>query len=171
MKFIIGVISIFNLILVPAWLFNIGFNLTPSLPRGIYMTVNEDPKHNDIVNFCLEDNYFISVSRNTGYVGNGLCKSNLQPLLKRVAGMAGDTVSIQDDGIYVTRKNKNIACVWDLPKKFDSKGRPMISVLESGVIPKNKMLVLTTHKGSFDSRYFGLIDSNTASKTIPLFTF
>jgi len=49
-----------------------------------------------------------------------------------------------------------------LPRQFprqDSQGRELPeSLLENGIIPKGKALVLTKHVGSFDSRYYGLVN-------------
>ena len=171
MRFFIGVISLFSVVLVVAWQAGIGINVTPSLPKGIYMSVNELPVHGDIVKFCLQDKEFIKIAHDNEYIGAGVCDSNLRPLLKLVAGMPGDTICIEENGIYVTPKGKNIACVWALPRKEDSQGRAINSQLESGVIAENKVLVLTTYSGSFDSRYFGLININTVSKAVNLLSF
>lgn len=171
MKVFISTICIFCIVLVAAWILDIGINVTPSLPKGLYMGVNERPVHGDIVKFCLQDEEFIKIAHENEYVGVGICDSNLRPLLKIVAGMAGDTICIKENGIYVTQKGTNIACVWALPRKEDSQGRAIKSRLESGVIAENKVFVLTTHEGSFDSRYFGLIDINTVSKAVNLITF
>ncbi len=55
MKFIKLILFIL-LIFFGAWHFKIGLNLTPLLPRGLYMVSdNQNLKHSDIVKFCLNE--------------------------------------------------------------------------------------------------------------------
>ncbi len=152
--------------------YEIGINTTPSLERGIYYISNENIKRNDIIKFCLEDEEFSNIAHKNGYLDESyLCENGLQPLLKQVAGLAGDKVEVSAKGIFVTPKGKDIACTWYPPQTSDTKGRPLFSKLESGEIPKGKVLALTTYKNGFDSRYFGLIDIKSTSKANNLLTF
>lgn len=45
------------------------------------------------------------------------------------------------------------------------------SLLTDGVIPAGKALVLTTHPGGFDSRYYGFVPLESLQKMDPVFTF
>lgn len=122
------------------------FNPTPSLPKGVYRIVpasdfgQGDLAKGDFVSFCLQGE-FSDLANERGYIQAGSCAGGLRPLLKRLAGLPGDYI---EAGSLVVRS-------------VDSQGRPMPSVLASGIIPSGMALVLADHEGSFDSRYFGLV--------------
>jgi len=79
-----------------ALLYSIGFrlNLTPSLPRGIYRATEGRPERGGLVAFCLESPVWTSLARERGYLGSGSCPSGLRPLLKYLAGLPGDAVTV-----------------------------------------------------------------------------
>jgi len=114
-------------------------NLTPSLPKGFYLLCPGTPGRGDLAAFCLEGD-FAELARQRGYLQAGSCPSGLRPLLKKVAGLPGDVIP----GDLAVRST-------------DSQGRPMPSILSSGVVPPGMALMLAEHPGSFDSRYFGLV--------------
>ena len=133
-------------------------NPTPSLPKGIYRLAPEhkpaDLAKGDLVSFCLRGE-FADMSKERGYLLAGSCESGLRPLLKRLAGLPGDQI---DAAALIIRT-------------MDSQGRPMPSVLRSGVIPTGMALVLADHEGSFDSRYFGLVPLESLQRVEPVFVF
>lgn len=154
-----GLFSAFCLALGFALAFGAGLriNPTPSLPKGIYRVFPKDteagaPGKGDLVSFCLEGE-FAALAGERGYLQAGSCPNGLRPLLKRLAGLPGD--SIQTDALVVRTE--------------DSQGRPMSSVLRSGVIPSGMALVLADHEGSFDSRYFGLVPLDALQRVEPVF--
>ena len=143
------------LALVLALAFGAGLriNPTPSLPKGIYRILPGSPQKGDLVSFCLDGDY-AALARERGYLEAGSCPSGLRPLLKRLEGLPGDVVPS------------------DLPfQTLDSHGRPMPSVLQSGLIPPGMALVLADHPGSFDSRYFGLVPLEELQRVEPIFLF
>ena len=79
----------------------------------------------------------------------------MRPLLKRLAGLPGDHIEAGSLDI----------------RSEDNQGRPMSSVLASGVIPTGMALVLADHEGSFDSRYFGFVPLETLQRVDPVFVF
>lgn len=94
-------------------------NPTPSLPKGVYRIVTgQNLAKGDLVSFCLQGD-FAELAKERGYLQAGSCENGLRPLLKRLAGLAGDYIQA---GSLVIRA-------------VDSQGRPMPSVLHSGVIP------------------------------------
>lgn len=115
-------------------------NPTPSLPKGLYRLASGAPAKGDLVSFCLEGEY-AALAKERGYLHTGSCPSSLRPLLKRLAGLPGDTVN--PDTLNI--------------RTLDSQGRPMPSALRGGIIPPGMALVLADHEGSFDSRYYGLV--------------
>jgi len=121
------------------WCAGLRLNLTPSLPKGIYALCPGTPGKGDYVVFCLEG-AFADLARERGYLQSGSCPSGLRPLLKKVAGLPGDTIP---GDLFV--------------RSADSLGRSVPSILPKGSIPPGMALVLADHPGSFDSRYFGLV--------------
>mgnify|MGYP005974482701 CR=1 FL=1 len=129
-------------------------NPTPSLPKGVYRIALGEPAKGDLVSFCLQGD-FADLASERGYLQAGSCESGLRPLLKRLAGMPGD---------YIDAASLTIRTV-------DSQGRPMPSVLQSGVIPSGMALVLADYEGSFDSRYFGLVPLESLHRVESIFVF
>lgn len=130
-------------------------NPTPSLPKGVYRIVpGQDLAKGDLVSFCLQGG-FADLAKERGYLQAGSCENGLRPLLKRLAGLPGD---------YIQAGSMAVRAV-------DSLGRPMLSILHSGVIPSGMALVLADHEGSFDSRYFGLVPLESLQRVEPVFVF
>ena len=130
------------------------FNPTPSLPKGIYRIVSGAPKKNELVSFCLEGE-FAELALERGYLEPGSCPSGLRPLLKRLAGLPGDSVEPPAFPI----------------RSVDSHGRSMSPALVPGVVPPGMALVLADHPGSFDSRYFGFVPLDSLQRVEPVFVF
>ena len=129
-------------------------NPTPSLPKGVYRIVPGEPAKGDFVTFCLRGEFAV-LARERGYLQAGPCESGLRPLLKRLAGLPGDSIDAASLAV----------------RTVDSQGRPMPSALRSGVIPSGMALVLADHEGSFDSRYFGLVPLESLQRVEPVFIF
>ena len=133
------------------------FNPTPSLPKGIYRLAPGVPEKNDLVSFCLEGE-FAELALERGYLEPGSCPSGLRPLLKRLAGLPGDSV---DPSAFPIRS-------------VDSHGRSMPPALipwTPGIVPPGMALVLADHPGSFDSRYFGFVPLDSLQRVKPVFLF
>lgn len=147
------------------------FNLTPSMPQGIYVmeSAAERPERGDLVTFCLESNNpFTELARERGYAGSGSCPLGLKPFLKVLAGLPGDTVEASPDGIILGGS-------WlagTARPEYDSQGRPVPpSLLQDGPIPDGQALVISQrHGGSFDSRHFGLVPLDSLTKVTPVLT-
>ena len=144
------------LVLVFALTFGAGlrFNPTPSLPKGVYRIVPGVPEKNELVSFCLEGE-FAELALERGYLEPGSCPSGLRPLLKRLAGLPGDSVDPYSHPICAV----------------DSHGRSMTPALVPGVVPPGMALVLADHPGSFDSRYFGFVPLDSLQRVKSVFLF
>jgi conjugative transfer signal peptidase TraF len=144
-------------------------NTTHSLPVGIYRTVPEAPKRGDLASFCLSpENEYRKLAEERNYLGSSsLCPSGQKPLLKKLAGAAGDIIILHPDGIQVNSERHALTI-----RTHDSSGRPLPHKLRDGIIPTGKALILSTYNpNSFDGRYFGLVDASTLHKVIPILTF
>ncbi|SIN93461.1 conjugative transfer signal peptidase TraF [Halodesulfovibrio marinisediminis] len=151
--------------------FHLGYriNLTHSEPTGLYKLASAPLARGDLVAFCLSlENAYTAISAERNYLGtSALCSSGQKPLLKEVVGLAGDSVTVHSSSIQV-----NDMLFILTSRERDSQGRELPRKLHSVVIPESKALLLSTHhKNSFDSRYFGLVDTSKLRKVIPIFTF
>lgn len=139
--------------------YSFGFNATSSMEQGFYyQTLDQDTlNYGDIISFRLDEETAEKVHAKR-YV------SPHQKLLKFVGGLPGDKVDIIENQVCVTPKGKSISCLWGEIKEKDKDGNNTVSLLQPCIIPQNKVLAMATHKGSFDSRYFGLVDISAVTK-------
>ncbi len=139
--------------------YSFGFNTTASMETGFYYQAADQDTldYGDIISFKLDEETSQKVHAKR-YVGSH------RKLIKLVAGLPGDRVEIVDNQVCVTPKGKTVACVWGEIKEKDKDGNNTVSLLQSCIIPQNKVLAMTAHRGSFDSRYFGLVDISTVTK-------
>ncbi|WP_211252488.1 conjugative transfer signal peptidase TraF [Maridesulfovibrio frigidus] len=140
-------------------------NFTDSMPHGIYQIIPGKPAKGDLVTFSLrEDNPYFKISLDRKYLGH----YGKRPLLKTLAGTTGDNVEVTLEGININ----GLILSSSLLKNHDNHGRNLPSLLTSNLIPQGKALVMSTHtEGSFDSRYFGLVDAKEMQRVIPILTF
>lgn len=145
-------------------------NTTPSIPIGIYRTVKtENIALNDIAEYCLDYSTYVSLAKNREYLKHGPCRSGLQPLVKEVKGLPGNVLALNGHG-EITVDGETLK--FSQKADHDSKNRPLPnSMLTMGEIPAGKALLISYHKGGFDSRYFGLVDIKKLKKVRPLITF
>ncbi len=159
------------LILLPAlWLFGFRVNFTSSMPAGLYLVGAEQPKRSELASFCLPPaNPFFNVAGERHYLAAGVCLSGQQPLLKRLTGVPGDRLEINEGGITLNGR--------PLPgtrrPAHDSQGRALpASLLREGVIPVGFGLLLSDeHDGGFDGRHFGLIRLSSLYRVKPITLF
>ncbi|OCS38168.1 signal peptidase I [Campylobacter fetus] len=118
------------------YVFNLKFNITASMPLGIYQIQNITPKKGDLVIFKLSQNSEI--------------------LLKRVVAVNGDFVKVNKNGVFINKKLLENSTIF----KFDTKGNPLKNVNINTNLQQNEIFVMGDHEKSFDSRYFGIINTN-----------
>lgn len=136
------------------------FNVSPSEPMGVWKEVPAGTiKRGDMVSVCVPpDAPEISIAKSRNYILPGSCPGNLAPLVKSVAAVAGDTVTISTTGVLV-----NGAFVSHTgPATRDSAGRPLQPV-PYGIytVPAGAIFLLSEYSPkSFDSRYFGFVPAS-----------
>jgi conjugative transfer signal peptidase TraF len=130
-------------------------NTTPSVPMGLWLVqpTTQKIQRGSMISICPVDKPIFRLARSRGYIPAGPCSGRYTPLLKRVAAMPGDRVTITQSGLWVNGKS--------LPnsrsKLRDAAGRPL-PILPPGkykVAPNTLWLISTHSSNSFDSRYFG----------------
>jgi conjugative transfer signal peptidase TraF len=132
-------------------------NATPSMPIGIWQlgAAHVIPKRGDIVSVCLPDGSVVHQALRRGYITAGTCPSGAEPLVKPVAAIGGDLVSVSATGISVDATP--IANTRALVR--DEAGRVLHPMAEGSyrVVPDEVWLLSDHDPRSFDSRYFGAV--------------
>ena len=131
------------------------FNLTPSMPRGLWRVVVRDTplRRGEVVVLCPPDTGPVRLGAARGYIPAGRCPGGYEPLVKPIAAMAGDVVAVSPSGVTVNGQ----PVPGTAPLARDSAGRPLPAV-PAGVypVPPGDVWLLSGHDPrSFDSRYFG----------------
>jgi conjugative transfer signal peptidase TraF len=132
-------------------------NLTGSLPVGVYLVSGAAPRRDAIVLTCLPANV-AAFARERGYVPRGGgCPGSVLPVGKPMVAIAGDTVTVTPSGLFVNgRPVPN-----SQPLAVDRLGRPLPRLaLGRYVVGPGALWVVSSYsRVSFDSRYFGAVDT------------
>lgn len=160
------------LILYVIWLLNplgipykrlIYFNYTESLPTGIYIAIPSFGLRNfDTVAFAIDDNIY-TLAKDREYLSPSLAR----PYFIKKALVSGHHYEISEKGFYLDHNYVGSVA------QQDNRGRPLPHQ-EFGdyIVPEGKIIAFTPHPQSFDSRYFGPVDtSKIETRVIPLLTF
>lgn len=144
-------------------------NATPSLPRGLWLVVG-DPgtvRLGDVVTFCPPLVPALAEARERGYVAQGSCAGEFEPMMKPVVALAGDTVAVSSAGVTVNGQS----LVRSEPLSRDGAGRPLPQAV-GGTVATGQIWVVSSHnERSFDSRYFGPIPQTQLTAILrPLWT-
>jgi conjugative transfer signal peptidase TraF len=141
-------------------------NHTASLPMGLWRIEVRGGAigRGDIVSICPPDTPVFGVARARGYVPHGRCPGGYEPLLKPVAAIAGDIVTVTPGGLLVNgRAMPNSAAL-----AADSAGRPLPRqpACSFTVAEGEFWLVSSFNAASFDSRYFGAVPASLVIGTV-----
>jgi len=142
-------------------------SLTPSMPRGIYLSVPLALVPGVIVVECLPLE-LATFGKERGYLHDGNCPGHAISVLKRIVGVPGDTIELGDtyvaidgtlrlDGFLVER---------------DFKGREIPKVArQTFTLGAGEYFLLGTHPRSWDNRYTGLTyRENIIDTVVPVLT-
>jgi conjugative transfer signal peptidase TraF len=132
-------------------------NATASMPRGIWRVEAGGTRiaRGEVVSICLPDTPAVREAAQRGYISAGACPGGHEPLLKPIAAIAGDAVTVT--GHVIAVNGEPIAD--SAPLYSDSAGRPL-QPIPAGVyhVPGGTVWLLSGHDPrSFDSRYFGAV--------------
>ena len=134
---------------------DIWFNITPSIPQGIYrLSKNENEIKNDsIILFCLNNKY-AEIAKDRKYISAGKCRKGLSPIGKHVIASYPDKVKINNNGIYIN--GKLVKNTRPLPQ--DKEGRNLIHTELCKTLKQDEFIVASSKEDSFDSRYYGIVE-------------
>jgi len=128
-------------------------NTSPSLPRGLYRTVDSPVARGSTVLACPPW-AAARLARERGYLFSGPCPGGVDPLGKRVLAAGGDRVEVTVDGLRVADRLVPLSRV----RRFDARGRPLPSLVgRTFVLAPGEVWLYAPHPRSFDSRIFGPI--------------
>jgi conjugative transfer signal peptidase TraF len=132
-------------------------NATAFMPRGIWRVEAAGTRiaRGEVVSICLPDTPVVREAAERGYISAGDCPGGHEPLLKPIAAIGGDAVTVTAHDIAVN--GESIAD--SAPLYSDSAGRPLQSVSAGAYhVPADTVWLLSRHDPrSFDSRYFGAV--------------
>jgi conjugative transfer signal peptidase TraF len=134
--------------------FGLRINTSPSLPVGLYVVTSDSSAN--LIEFCLAEP-FAALSLARAYRSAGACWDGGAPLLKPVVAKAGDVVDLSVRGISVN----GVLLANTAPLSKDTKGR-LLEPWPFGrfpVAPGTVWVASSYHSRSFDSRYFGPVDT------------
>jgi len=142
-------------------------NLTPSVPRGLYLYVPGRVERGQIVQACLPEN-LATYARSHEILTRGPCPYDVEPIVKVLAAVAGDVVTVADD----VRVNGHL---WPTSaiRSFDSRSRRVEMRMPAGTLrlAANHVLLLGLHPSSWDGRYFGALSSSAVTgRWFPILT-
>lgn len=139
------------------------FNLTSSLPLGVYRVTSDPPRRGSIVHVCLARDV-AEFARARGYLGPGRCLSGVRPLGKVVLAVEGDVVTLEQDKIRVN----GIAVPNSSTLSEDSQGRALQHRAwgEHRLGPGELWLFSPYHRNAYDSRYFGPVQTSQVESVL-----
>ena len=146
--------SLFVMAVAAVWLAGYRVNLTESYPRGLWRVTDAPIAKGALVLFCPGDAALFEKARAAGYLSYGLCDGGFAPLIKRIAAVSGDRVTVTEAGVRIndalqanSRKIAADTAGWDVPQA------PIPDVVPAGHV----LLMSDYNARSYDSRYFGAV--------------
>jgi len=143
----------------------IRINMTASMPRGAYLLRGTHPIHaGDFVMVCLDDDSLAQFALQRGYLSVGYCANSTQHLLKQVAAKNGDLVKLKTNAVIVN----GISLPHSTTLNMDSLNRSLPAIRRGIYILNAHQLWLygTESAKSWDSRYFGIINTARVVQTV-----
>lgn len=130
-------------------------NVTGSMPEGFYFERPASAVHRgDAVAACLPS----AIARfglRRGYLKPGTCPEGVAPVLKVVAGVAGDVVEREPHRLLVN--GRLVAGCSGGAVRHDGRGRPLTPIPARVRVPVGDVYLCAPAPGSWDSRYYGPI--------------
>ena len=148
----------------------IRINTSESIPLGIYRSSGKSIQKGDCVLFCPPSTPVFDMAKERGYITSGLCPGGYGYMMKKVAGISGDLVTVDSTGVRVNGQ----LLPNSTPLQADPSGRPMpLFHADSYILAGSEVLLMSNTCGlSFDGRYFGPINRVQIKTVIlPVFTW
>ena len=139
-------------------------NGTDSEPVGIYWAVSKLPARGDFAFVLPPALSIFKVALERGYLSAGPSPAGTCALIKQVAALGGDRVTIDQEGVQVN----GVLLKNSAPRLADDAGRPMPACwLINYTLGGDQVLLLSDYSpASFDGRYFGPLPVTTIQSVI-----
>jgi len=118
------------------------WNVTPSIPVGLYHVTHRSPRRGDLVLVALPE-------RVRGLAGDRQYLGPKSLLIKPVAAIGGDRVCRLNSRVWISGHAVVIA------RAADALDRPLPTWRGCRILSSTQIFVLSRSSDSFDSRYFG----------------
>jgi len=145
-------------------------NGTNSEPVGIYWAISKPLARGDLVFVLPPASSIFKLAKERGYLAAGPSPAGTCGLIKQVAAVGGDRVTIDSTGVRVNGiRLKNSA-----PRAADDAGRPMRAYeLSDYALGSEEVFLMSDYNpASFDGRYFGPLSKTTIQSVIvPVLTW
>jgi conjugative transfer signal peptidase TraF len=152
------VVAAFAIVLARVVAPSFTWNLSASLPRGLYrLDPSAPPRLDAIVSFAPPPSAVPLITARRYLAARA-------SLLKRVVALPGDTVCVGDSFVA---NGRLIGAV----SRHDSAGRALTPYLFCGAVPPDSAFVATSAALSFDSRYFGPVVLSSLTVAVPVWTY
>jgi conjugative transfer signal peptidase TraF len=158
------------LILITAIAVGLRINGTHSFPVGLYLATRKRPEKGDLVFLDPPALPLFALAKERGYLGAGFSPAGCGALIKRLAGVSGDRITIDAFGVEVN----GIRLANSAPRTCDGAGRPIKPyLLKDHILGQDEVLLMSEYSPiSFDARYFGPLRATTIKSVIkPLLTW
>lgn len=134
--------------------YKLSFNISPSMPLGLYFKSHSAIQRGDIVAVCLQNPYkALGLQQHYLITSHGICHGTM-PLMKQLIAIPGDQVKLTNESIQVNDKTYLYPT-----HRQDSKNRPL-AVFPRGDYPNTTgywLLGTNNPQRSWDSRYWGFV--------------
>ncbi|MGP6158148.1 MAG: S26 family signal peptidase [Vulcanimicrobiaceae bacterium] len=168
-RVVIYLVAVLGMLELIAWHGpRLAWPVSDSLPRGLYLYVPGQAKRSEVARVCLPPGIASYALAHGIDRQGGDCASGLLPLGKVVAGVTGDVVDVERDGVRIN------ADLWpqSRQKDFDSHGRRVDLRVSYGArtLGPDQVWLMGRSANSWDARYFGALPvSSIDGRFIPLF--
>lgn len=149
-------VGVFGLTLsIVGWAGRYRFNVSGSLPIGLYRVVAPSLTRGSLVLGCLPRSVS-RLARARGYVRRGSCPGGVEPIGKRVLAVAGDTVDVTANGLVLDGR----FTPGSKPLAHDTRERTLLHVGRGRYVVRGGTIWLFSNHSaqSDDSRYFGPLE-------------
>jgi len=145
-------------------------NGTDSEPIGIYWAVSKTPAKGDLVFVLPPAMPIFRLAKERGYLAAGPSPAGTCGLIKQIAAVGGDRVSIDRERVWVN----GLVLKNSAPRLADEAGRLMAACyLSNYTLGADEVLLMSDYNpASFDGRYFGPLPKTTIQSVIvPIITW
>ena len=148
------------------YFFQLHINTSASMPIGIYREISQPIIKDCLVAACLPLPIAL-FAKQRGYIGNGSCLGNTEPVLKKIVAVGGDEIDVTKQGVVINNKLLPHSKVLN----FDDQLRPLASQINTHkkLVAQEIWLYGMTSNKSWDSRYYGAVEcSQVRAVVVPV---